>query len=700
MRGSRFVSVSQWFFWLAVFLMVGAGAEARNILDGEASPYLRSHSADPVHWRPWGAAALTEARHQGKPILLSIGYAACHWCHVMQRESFENETTARRINDLFVAILVDREERPDIDAVFQAAAVAMEVHAGWPLTLFLTPEGEPFLGGAYFPGEPAPGLPSFMQMAERAAAAYGADPGATRYTAAALLQSLKPAQGPHPGAVTMADVDGAAEGILAQVDVFEGGFGHGRKHPRVPALNLLWAAFIRSGNATYLDAVIDSLDAMGRGGLYDHIGGGFFRYTVDEGWSQPHFEKMLDVNGAMLALMTEVWKENRSPALERRVRETVAFLLGEMRLPGGAFAASLDADSRRPGGGVGEGLFYRWTGAEVRRLLGARAGPFLRAYEIVPLADDADGGGVLVRTGKRSGLRWDIEALREYRAGRPRPLRNDTVLAHWNGLAAAALAEAGFAFGEDTWTAAAGRALAFVAENLSDSQGNLRHSRIGTRLGPPATVEDYGFLAAAALSLSEATGGERWVGEAGAWADAALARLWDREDGGFFFAVSDGSTAPVNSKPFLDGPAPSGNAAMAAALARLFYRTGGDRWRRYAEGTLAAFAGTAREPRLRLAGLFNAAETLHGAVQVVIVGRRGEARTDALLREVAGTALPTRVLQVVAPGTVLPESHPAPRKGQIEGKATAYVCRGTLCSLPTTDPADLGKTLKTMRRER
>jgi uncharacterized protein len=688
-------SFSRWIFWLAVFLVVAPGAEARNLLGGEASPYLRGHAADPVHWRPWNDAAFALARRTGKPILLSIGYAACHWCHVMQRESFQDEAIAGRINDLFVPVLVDREERPDIDAVYQAAATAMGVHAGWPLTLFLTANGEPFLGGAYFPREPAPGLPSFLQMAERAAAAHGADPDATRATAAALLASLAPGREPDSGTLAMADVDAAAELLLGRIDVFEGGFGHGRKHPRVPALNLLWRAFLRSGDTRYSEAVIDTLDAMGRGGLYDHLGGGFFRYTVDAGWSQPHFEKMLDINAGMLALMTEVWKETGSPFLERRVRETVAFLLAEMRLPGGAFAASLDADSRRPGGGMGEGVYYRWTGAEVRRLLGAGAGAFLGAYEIVPLAEDAS--GVLVGTGDRDGRRSDLEILRKYRSGRPRPERNDTVLAHWNGLAVAALAEAGFAFGEDRWIAAAGRALAFARDNLTDSRGAPRHSRIGARLGPAATVEDYGFLSAAALTLSDVGGEGHWVNAAAAWAEAAIARLWDGADGGFFFVGSEDPTPPVRSKPFLDGPAPSGNAVMAAVMARLFYRTGEDRWRQSAERTVVAFSGA---PRLRLAGLFNAVETLHGTVQVVIVGRRGEAATDVLLKQVAGTALPARVLQVIAPGTPLPESHPAAHKGQIDGRATAYVCRGPLCSLPTSDPAALGRALKSMRRGR
>ena len=699
MRAPHLISPLPWFFCLAVVL-AATGAEARNFLGAEASPYLRSHAADPVHWRPWGEVALAEARRKGKPILLSIGYAACHWCHVMQKESFENEIMARRINDLFVPILIDREERPDIDAVYQAAAVAMEVHTGWPLTLFLTPGGEPFLGGAYFPKDPAPGLPSFMQMAERAAAAYRANPNATRDTAAALLESLRRAQGPRSGALTMAHVDEAAEAILARIDVFEGGFGHGRKHPRAPALSLLWRAFIRSEKEMYAEAVLSSLRAMGRGGLYDHVGGGFFRYTVDEGWTQPHFEKMLDVNAVMLALMTEVWKETRSPFLERRVRETVAFLLAEMRLRDGAFAASLDADSRGPGGDLGEGVFYRWTEAEVRHLLGADTEFFLRAYEIVPLVEEAGGGGVLIQIGSQDGRHSGIDILKYHRAGRPRPLRNSTVLADWNGLVAAALAEAGLTFGEEAWVGAAARALAFIADHLTDSAGGLRHSRVGAWLGLPATVEDYGFLATAALTLSEATGEEVWVDRAVAWAGAALARLWDKRDGGFFFAVSDGSPPPMRSKPFLDGPAPSGNAGLATAMAGLFHRTGEARWQRRAERTLAAFAGAAREPRLGLAGLLNATETLRGAVQVVIVGHRGQAGTDALLRRVARTALPTRVLQVIAPGTILPESHPAARKGQIDGKATAYVCRGTVCSLPATDPAILAGTLKTLRRGR
>ena len=681
-----------------LFAAIVSGPAFGNRLAGESSPYLRSHTADAVEWRPWGGEALAEARKHGKPILLSIGYAACHWCHVMQRESFTDAAAARAVNRQFVPILVDREARPDIDAVYQAAAAAMDAHTGWPLTLFLTPQGEAYLGGVYFPPEPAPGLPSFMQMAERAAAEFRADPAAVAGRAAALTKALEDEFAAAPGTLSMDTVTAAATALLSRIDPFEGGFDHAPRHPRVPALALLWRAFLRTGNADFAEAVTGTLHRMTAGGLYDHVGGGFFRYTVDERWRQPHFEKMLDVNATLLALMTEVWKETRSPDLAHRVRLTVAFLLGGMRRADGAFAASLDADSRGADGHRTEGAFYLWSEDDIRCALGSAAGPFLAAFDIVPLPEDPDGPGVpLLKEGARTPD-GALAALDRQRRRRTPPARNDTILADWNGLAAAALAEAGFTFGEPAWIAAAERTMEAVAATLTDDAGNLRHSRADDRLGPPATLEDYAFLAAAALVLAETAGGEHWIDLAETWADAAVETLWDDAGEGFHFAVADGTGPPVRAKPFLDGPAPSGNAAMAHVLARLYHLKGDHARHRMAERTLAALAGKAIASEPRRAGILNAVEALHAALQVVVIGDRGDAGTRMLLRRIAGTALTVRVLQVVAPGTALPKTHPAAWKDQVDGRATAYVCRGTLCSLPATDAATLGDTLAAMRR--
>ena len=371
----------------AIVFFLGAGpamaAEgAGNRLAGTANSYLALHADDPMHWRVWGPEALAEAQRDGKLIFLSIGYFACHWYHVMQRDNFKDPETAALMNARFVNILVDREEHPDVDSTFMKAAGLIGLPTGWPLNLVLTPDAKPIHGGTYFPPEARQGMPGFTEILIFVARTYAEDPAGISARAAANFALLaQPGEGGKP-AMAPRDLIGAAGTLLENIDVFNGGFGGSAKFPFIPALSATWRGYLRTGNEEFRDAVIMTVDAMALGGLYDHIGGGFARYTVDPAWTEPHFEKMLYVNAQMIALMTELWRETRAPLLEARIRATIRFLLAEMRLPGGGFAAALDSDSLDPAGALQEGAYYVWTAAEIDAALGPDSALFKQTYNV------------------------------------------------------------------------------------------------------------------------------------------------------------------------------------------------------------------------------------------------------------------------------------------------------------------------------
>jgi uncharacterized protein YyaL (SSP411 family) len=684
----------------------------------ETSPYLQSHVNDAVDWRPWGEDALAEAAREGKPILLSIGYSACRWCHVMQRESYTDAETGSLINQYFVPVLIDREERPDVDALYQWKAALLGRPTGWPLTMFLTPEGHAFFGGTYFPKEPIGEFPSFKTVLARVAEAWRANRDEITANAAKASAALGEALGPQPGTVTVAGLDAAARELLTMIDPFYGGFEPAPKFPHAVALEGLWRASLRTGDKAMGDAVVLTLGKMAEGGVYDHVGGGFFRYAIDPAWQVPHFEKMLDVNAVLLVLLTEVWRETGDSVLAKRVSETAAFLLNELRLANGAFATSLDAESDAPEGRSRDGAYYLWSARELERALGDNVGLFRQAFGLAAperaTVDGPDDPGILYRTeqdlaalAKDSGLppaaveerlEAALAALHAARAERPKPRRDDKVLADWNALAIVALAEAGLAFNEPRWLDAAAQAFAFAAQALVDDRGRLRQSWHRDRAGALAPVGSIAQMARAALTLYEATGDRTYRQKAETWIATALAHHWDMAHGGFFAAAPDAGLHVVRLKPGLDNPNPSGNAVASEVLARLYYLTGDESKRAAAERTLALFGGTLAAQPFGATGLINAADTLRRALQVVVVGTRGEPETNALLRKIFRTSLPTRVLEVIAPGEPLPETHPAYGKGQVDGRATAYVCRGAVCSLPVTDETALARTLIEMRQ--
>jgi uncharacterized protein YyaL (SSP411 family) len=667
---------------------------AANLLGAETSPYLHQHRDNPVHWRAWGSAAFAEAKAANKPVLLSIGYAACHWCHVMAHESFEDEGTAAVMNELFVNIKVDREERPDVDSIYQHALQMLGEQGGWPLTMFLTPAGEPFWGGTYFPNQPRFGRPGFTQVLTRIAEIYREEPDKVTQNAGALTEALgQLARGEAGGQIGIAVLDKVADELVKMIDTVHGGIGSAPKFPQVPVLELLWRAYRRSGRPALRDAVTVSLDRMCQGGIYDHVGGGFARYSVDAFWLVPHFEKMLYDNAQLVDILTLVWQETGSPLYAARVAETIDWLLREMVVEGGGFAGTLDADSEGE-----EGKFYVWQEAEIDTVLGAGAGRFKEAYDVSP-GGNWEGKTILNRTNRpdlgdaaqEDALRAARAKLLEARAVRVRPGLDDKVLADWNGLMIAALANAGLVFGRSDWIDAAATAFAFVREHMT-VDGRLRHSWRGAP-AHPATLDDYANMARAALGLFEATADAGYLELAESWIAVVEAHYRDPV-GGYFFAADDVDDVLVRQKTAFDNATPAGNAVLVGVFARLYYLIGNDAHRARAEALIAAFSGGLQRNVFSLTTLLNGAELFGHAVQIVLAGDPASEAAAAMRRAALARSEPNRILLQLAPDAALPEGHPAYGKtAPADGAAAAYVCRGTTCSLPITDPAALEQAL-------
>jgi len=666
-----------------------------NALADETSPYLLQHKDNPVHWQAWGSAAFDAAKREHKPILLSVGYAACHWCHVMAHESFENPAIAAVMNEHFINIKVDREERPDVDTIYQHALALLGEQGGWPLTMFLTPEREPFWGGTYFPPEPRWGRPGFPQVLAGLSKAFQGDAEAIAKNVSAIKEALQRLAHPTAGAgITLELTDGIAERLTREIDWTHGGIGDAPKFPQVSILSVLWRGFLRTGVEEMRNAVTLTLDHICQGGIYDHVGGGFARYSVDRRWLVPHFEKMLYDNAQLIELLTHAWQATRKSLYAERIAETIAWLVREMRQPEGGFASSLDADSEHE-----EGKFYVWTEAEIETLLGERAPRFKTVYDVTP-EGNWEGHTILNRLHRldfadaatEAELGADRAVLLHARAERVRPGLDDKVLADWNGLLIAALATAAPAFARADWLALAEDAFAFIEHKMTAADGRLAHSYRAGRARHPATLDDYANLARAALLLHEATGEPPYLARAVGWAET-VERHYADASGGYFVAADDTEGLITRPKMVQDSATPSGNGTMVEVLARLFYLTGDERYRRRAAAGVAAFAGDVPKNFFPFGSLLNGNETLQAAFQIVIRGRHHESATEALLASVHGMSLPTRVLTVIEPGAALPAAHPAASKDQLDGRATAYVCRGPVCSLPITDAAALSREL-------
>jgi uncharacterized protein len=672
----------------------------RNRLGEETSPYLLQHKDNPVHWQAWSEATLDAAKAADKPILLSIGYAACHWCHVMAHESFEDPAIADQMNDLFVNIKVDREERPDLDQIYQHALALMGEQGGWPLTMFLTPEGEPFWGGTYFPPESRWGRPGFPQVLSAMSEAYAGDRNKIVKNVTVLREALQRLGRPERGgSITPELLDRIAERLLREVDQINGGIGSAPKFPQTGILELLWRAWKRTRQAPYREAVVKALDAMSQGGIYDHLGGGFARYSTDTRWLVPHFEKMLYDNAELVDLLTFVWQETRNPLYRQRVEETLGWVTREMLTSERGFASSLDADSEHE-----EGKFYVWSEAEIDAVLGDRAALFKRFYD-VEAQGNWEGHTILNRLntpvpadlGTERELALCRSLLFQVREKRIRPGLDDKVLADWNGLMIAAMANAGLIFERADWIETAGGAFAFIREHMSDPDGRLLHSWRDGRARHPASVDDYANLCRAALALHEATGDAAFLNQARAWVLVLDRHYWDAAAGGYYFAAEDTGGLITRPKTAADSAVPAGNGTLIGVLSRLAILTGDDFYRQRAEAILETFSGELARNFFPLATLLNNVELLMKPLQVVLVGRPGTAELDGLCRAVYDVSLPNRVVVTLSPEKSLPAGHPAAGKGLVGGKPAAYVCEGPVCSLPISDRERLLEILARVR---
>ncbi|MDH3582199.1 MAG: thioredoxin domain-containing protein, partial [Hyphomicrobiales bacterium] len=644
-------------------------------LEASASPYLRLHATDPVDWREWGESVFEEARISGRPIFLSIGYLACHWCHVMQRESFTDSDTANVLNSRFIPVLVDREARPDLDALYQELAARLGIQTGWPLNLTLTPEGRPFFGGVYFPPEPRAGIRAFRDVLTSVADLYEEDPaGVDDYAQAVVLHLSMEALGTAAISVpSRMDLGSAITRLAAEVDDLSGGFGDSAKFMRFPAIQALLRGYLRSGDEMLADAVKVSTDAIVAGAIRDHIGGGFFRYTVDPLWRQPHFEKMLDINAMAIAVLTEAWRANHDVKLERAVSDTVAFLISEFLLPSGAFATALDADSDGR-----EGAFYLWDRPRLRQSLGMDDALF---HEMFALAEQPEGivGVIPYRTdvpieaaaekfGSTPAQAQDqidqlLARLKAQRAKRIRPARDDKIVADWNALAVSAMVQAAMAFDRPDWLAAARTAFRATLAALTVDD-TLHHSAYLGRPDGPATLEDRAFLARAALDLYMAEGMDSNLATA---LDliAPVSDYADTANGGYFMTALIADQTLPRLRSSRDSAAPSGNAVLAEVLAALYFLTGNENYRTMAENAVIAFGKQALERPLDQSGILIAADILNDAIQIVIVAKPDDQNLAALRQVAWQDAVPGRVFRVIAPDTPLPDGHPAQYKERV-----------------------------------
>jgi uncharacterized protein YyaL (SSP411 family) len=678
--------------------MIRSDIALQNRLKDTTSPYLIQHQDNPVHWQPWDEEALAAAKASDKPILLSIGYSACHWCHVMAHESFENEAIAALMNQHFVNIKIDREERPDLDQIYMRALHLLGEQGGWPLTMFLTPAGEPFWGGTYFPPESRYGRPGFPDVLNTIARIWKDERHKVDSNKTALLDALAGLAKPNAGeALTVEEVDQAARQVVGVFDPIHGGLQGAPKFPQSPILDFMWRRSGAAGSADIKKTVLHTLNRICQGGIYDHLGGGFARYSVDDRWLVPHFEKMLYDNAQLLSLLADAYQVTADPMFAARARETVGWLEREMMVDG-AFAAALDADSEGE-----EGKYYVWQQAEIIDVLGQKdATWFGDIFDVTP-SGNWEGTVILNRSAQAGLLAPEDEValqtmaakLLKVRENRVPPGRDDKVLADWNGLMIAALSRASAVFGEPSWLQRAENAYLFITERMQAGD-RLAHSYREGRVLDLGFVEDYAAMADAALSLYQHTQNQAYLKRAQAWVEALDADHWDDDESGYFQTPACATDVLVRPKTAQDGPAPSGNGQMAGVLARLYDLTGETRYRTRADALITAFAGDVKKNPLGHTALLTGLTMLAHPLQIVIVDQSGSGTPDSV--DLVGAALaaapPGATVLAVGPDTSLPPGHPAHGKGPVDGKPTAYVCEGMTCRLPVTDVEALKAALR------
>lgn len=671
-----------------------------NRLITEVSPYLRQHADNPVEWYPWGAEALSRAKNEDKPILLSIGYSACHWCHVMAHESFESAEIAKLMNQHFINIKVDREERPDLDEIYQKSAqVFLGRGGGWPLTMFLTPEQEPFYGGTYFPPTPRYNLPGFPEVLLGVVEAYRNHRDEVRKNVERVKAGLLRVGVPQPSSDPLSDhlLDAAAKNLVQFFDPVHGGFGDGPKFPTVPPLSLMLRHTARTKDASHQEQVMLQLRTMAAGGIYDHLGGGFHRYSVDGQWLIPHFEKMLYDNAQLVCIYVNAWRLTKEQRFREVVEETLDYVRRELTHPDGAFFAAQDADTDGH-----EGAYFVWEQREIAAVLGADlAEEFCRYYGVTE-SGNFESKNVLNRL---SGLRLPLEEQEEVefrlrparvkllaaRERRTKPQRDENVLTSWNAMMVSAYLEAYHAFGTPAYLTTAERALTYLVD-YAVVNGRVHRTVAAGQGRLNGYLDDAAYLAMALLDAFEATSHRWYLEQAREIADGLLANFWDDNDGGCFFTSHDHEVLLHRMKSGTDSAIPSGNAIAAMLLLRLFSFTGARTYYERGERLLRLFRGVMEQNPYGLSAMLCALDWyLSQPKEIVVVGARGNPATESLLAAVHRRYVPNRAVLVVdeSRGAAEADLPLAAGKTSVNGQSAAYVCHRQTCSAPVTESQQL-----------
>lgn len=673
-----------------------------NHLVNETSPYLLQHADNPVDWHPWGQAALDKAKAENKPIFLSIGYAACHWCHVMEHESFEDEEIAAILNEHFISIKVDREERPDVDSIYMSAVQAMTGSGGWPLNVFLTPELKPFYGGTYFPPESKYGMPSFKMVLMGLIDAWESKRSDIESNAEQLLavmkQNLSSSPADPAASLSKETLERATEDLRRAFDPIYGGFGPAPKFPPSSSISVLMRQYAYTKDKPLLDMATLTLDKMYQGGMYDHLGGGFHRYSTDEKWLVPHFEKMLYDNALLSSAYLDAYQLTGNDEYKRVAKETLDYVLRDMTDPGGAFYSSQDADSEGE-----EGKFYVWEMDEVNSILGEENGKLFAEYYALrengnfSSPEEYHGGKNILHIAKSGEKFEQLDGLKkqllDVRYKRVAPGLDDKIITAWNALMVSAFARGYTVLQEARYLEAAEKAAAFVLENMTDDGRLLRTHRAGqSKL--PAYLDDYAFMSAALLDLYEASFDEKWLMEADRLTKEMLELFWDDEAGGLFYTSDEHKNLIVRTKPGHDGAIPSGNSIAAHALLRLAILTDSKQFRQKADKILDTnLTGISRAPR----GYMNMLAAVDMAVnppkEIAIVGKTGSEELELLLKTLHKHYLPNKVIAFLDPtganSSEVAERIPLLRaKTLVSGKAAVYVCENYACKRPVTSVED------------